>query len=75
MLADDKLMILQRIARHVRLTEHELRFQVKRDGHPEAESPELIFDLAALERDGLVDVWMEFSLTPKGKEALSGTPV
>lgn len=71
MLADDKLLILQRIAKHVRLTEGELRYQLKRDGHPDAERPELILDLAALERDELIDVRMEFSLTEAGKEALN----
>lgn len=71
MLSDDQRMVLARIAKHVRLTEHELRYQLKRDGHPGAEHSELIFDLAALERDGFIDVRMEFSLTPDGKEALN----
>jgi hypothetical protein len=63
-------MVLRRIARHVRLDENELRYQLALEGHPHAQAPELLLDLAALERDGLIDVRMEFSLTAAGKDAL-----
>ena len=57
----------------IRQSEDELRYQLKRDGHPLAEDPALIFKLAELERDGFLVTHMQFTLTERGIRAARST--
>lgn len=71
---DSTLTILRRITcGGIRQTEDELRHQLRRDGHPLAEAPGLLVELAKLERDRLIETHMNFILTPKGKEVIRGS--
>jgi len=68
-------MILKRIdCGGIRQSEEELRYQLKRDGHPLAEDPGLIVKLAELERDGFLVTHMQFTLTERGIQAARSIP-
>jgi predicted nucleic acid-binding protein len=60
-------MVLRCIDSGLRLTEAELRYQLRRHGHPLAEADQLIVSIAELERDGLLTTQMRFALTDEGR--------
>jgi hypothetical protein len=54
-----------------RISEGELRYQLAKRGHPLADSDGLLFEIAELERQGLVQTELHISLTDAGRKRVN----